>query len=176
MVKSIGQNILRFDFNLFVLVSSRREGAFLKQFYKGLSHLGNGHLYALIALRELLAGGGAGKLFFFSALLAFGLELPVYLLVKNSVKRLRPSTRHPELKFLIVPPDQYSFPSGHTAAAFLMAQLLGYQLPFLVLPLYILAGLIGYSRIYLRVHYPLDVFFGAVLGFVSANFALKLLF
>ncbi|HDZ11068.1 MAG TPA: phosphatase PAP2 family protein, partial [Bacteroidetes bacterium] len=75
-----------------------------------------------------------------------------------------------------VPPDQYSFPSGHTAAAFLMAQLLGYQLPFLVLPLYILAGLIGYSRIYLRVHYPLDVFFGAVLGFVSANFALKLLF
>ncbi len=176
MVKTLGQNFLRIDYNLFALVSGRDRGPVLQGFYKALSRLGDGHLYVLFAFWEMLFAGNAGRMLVLSALLAFALELPVYMIIKKSVKRLRPFDRYPEVRFLIKPPDQYSFPSGHTAAAFLMAQLIGWQLPFLLVPLYALAGLIGYSRIYLRVHYPSDVLFGLVLGLLSANFALMIVF
>ena len=54
------------------------------------------------------------------ALLAFAFELPLYLLLKNLLKRQRPVG----LPVFITPSDRYSLPSGHTAAAFLMATVL----------------------------------------------------
>ncbi len=176
MVKAIGENFLRYDFNLFILFSSRREGSVLKKVYKGFSRLGDGEIYILIGVLQLLAGGVEGRLTVLCALIAFAVELPVYLLVKNSVKRLRPFERFPQVQFLIQPPDHYSFPSGHTAAAFLMARIISWQFAWLSFPLFVLAGLIGYSRIYLRVHYPSDVFFGFILGLLSADLALWIIF
>ncbi len=176
MVKAIGENFLRYDLNLFNLISSRRESRFLNIIYKGLSRLGNGEAYVVFFLLELLSGGMEGRLVGLSVLIAFGMELPVYLFVKNSVKRQRPCERFPQVQFLMQPPDQYSFPSGHTAAAFLMAHIISRQYAWLTVPLFILAGLIGYSRIYLRVHYPSDVFFGSLLGLLTASLALMIVF
>ncbi len=176
MVKTFGENFLKYDFNLFILVSSRYEGRILKTVFKGLSRLGNGEVYFIFALMMFIAGGPNGRLIALTVLIAFSIELPVYLLVKNSVKRLRPFERFPQVKFLIEPPDHYSFPSGHTAAAFLMARIISWPFAELAIPLFLLAGLIGYSRIYLRVHYPSDVFFGFVLGQLTANLALWIIF
>ena len=176
MIKTFGQNFLRLDYNLFALVSGRDEGQVLKIFYKGLSRLGDGHLYILFALWEMLFNGYAGRMLVLVILLAFAMELPAYMLIKKSVKRLRPFERYPKIPFFIKPPDQYSFPSGHTAAAFLMARLISWQLPLLSFLLFVLAGLIGYSRVYLRVHYPSDVLFGLMLGLLAANLALMIVF
>lgn len=52
-----------------------------------------------------------------------------------------------------------SFPSGHTANAFMLATMLSVALPRLTLALFSGASLVGFSRIYLGVHYPLDVLF-----------------
>jgi membrane-associated phospholipid phosphatase len=60
-----------------------------------------------------------------------------------------------------------SFPSGHTAQVFFMASLLtaSLHLGFLgVMLLYVVAALVGFSRIYIGVHYPRDVLAGAIIG------------
>ena len=60
-----------------------------------------------------------------------------------------------------------AFPSGHTAYAFAGATLLGAQYPKLRIPLYIGAGLVGLTRIYLGRHYLSDVIAGAAVGTIT---------
>jgi len=58
-----------------------------------------------------------------------------------------------------------SFPSAHTAFAFMMAVLLSRWFPRYQFIFFIIAGLIGWTRIYLGLHYPTDVIAGALLGY-----------
>ncbi len=62
----------------------------------------------------------------------------------------------------------HSFPSGHTATSFACATVLSVFAPRLRVPLFLLATLIGLSRIYNGMHYPTDVLAGAVLGLLTA--------
>jgi undecaprenyl-diphosphatase len=101
--------------------------------------------------------------FFFS----FAIELTVYRLVKQLVKRPRPCHRLGGPLNLVEPQDFFSFPSGHTAGAFVIALSVTYCYPSLSIPIYFWATLIGFSRIYLGVHYPTDVLAGACLGVLS---------
>ena len=66
------------------------------------------------------------------------------------------------------------FPSAHSAYAFVMATLLGHWFPKYRILFYILAGLIGWTRIYLFLHYPTDVIAGALLGYGATKMALHL--
>ena len=57
-----------------------------------------------------------------------------------------------------------ALPSGHASIVFSVATILGYQYPRLRIPLYIGAGLVSFSRIYLGRHYTSDVVTGAAIG------------
>ena len=85
--------------------------------------------------------------------------------VKRTVRRARPSAHLQEC----VPPDQFSFPSGHTAAAFAIALAMFGVYPLIVPSMLVLAMLVGYARMYLGVHYPVDVMAGAALGMLIGS-------
>ena len=86
-------------------------------------------------------------------------------LIKHVVKRIRPCHSLDDDEQLINRPRFYSFPSGHTTASFAMVgvSLLRCRVITFV-PIIILAALISFSRIYLRVHYLTDVIAGVILG------------
>ena len=90
-------------------------------------------------------------------------------LLKNIVARPRPFDINTAAELLIKPPTDYSFPSGHTAAAFATAlTLLLCKNKLLGIPMLILAILIAFSRLYLYVHFPSDVLGGLILGIILA--------
>jgi undecaprenyl-diphosphatase len=65
-------------------------------------------------------------------------------------------------------PESTSFPSGHAASAFAFAAAVGGELPWLSLPLHLIATAVAYSRVHTGVHYPVDTLIGATIGAASA--------
>lgn len=86
-------------------------------------------------------------------------------LIKQATDVPRPTTRYPEPETLVPVVQDNSFPSGHSATSFACAALIARAAsPRIALGLYALAAGIAFSRVYVGVHYPLDVIAGAVLG------------
>jgi len=100
----------------------------------------------------------------FSGLLAVGVAAGLTSVFKETFDRVRPALADPGIVALVPTPESASFPSGHTATAFAAAITAGAFYPRLRWPLLGLAALVGLSRIYLGVHYVLDVLAGAALG------------
>lgn len=86
------------------------------------------------------------------------------LILKNVVARIRPYDLNPEVILLVEKLHDFSFPSGHTLASFEASTAIFIRNKKLGIPALVLAVLIAFSRLYLYVHYPSDVFAGAVLG------------
>ena len=109
---------------------------------------------------------------FLAAATATGAASLVVHLLKQAFDRERPSVADPELGSLVAIPGNPSFPSGHSTTAFAAATAVAILSPRLR-PLALgLAAAVALSRVYLRVHFPLDVLAGAVLGAaVGALFA-----
>jgi undecaprenyl-diphosphatase len=88
--------------------------------------------------------------------------------LRRAVGRVRPWGRYPGPLPLGHVPKDPSFPSGHTTIAFAAATVLSYYRPRWTPAFFLLAVAIGFSRVYVGVHYPLDVIAGAVLGTLIA--------
>jgi undecaprenyl-diphosphatase len=84
--------------------------------------------------------------------------------LKSATAIERPPLRYVHPKALVGLPHGSSFPSGHTATSFACATVLSFFVPRAAPAFYLLALAIGFSRIYVGVHWPLDVLGGAVLG------------
>jgi len=131
-----------------------------------LSWSGNGPFYLYITVLCLLLDK-QGESLLNMLVSAYLIELPLYFILKNMVRRQRPCHALADGVASFEPADKFSLPSGHTAAAFVMAGSI-----YCIYPAYFcLAALwaigIGMSRIVLGVHYPLDIVAGAILGIVS---------
>ena len=100
---------------------------------------------------------------------SFILSSAITQVTKKIVKRKRPFD---EYSFIVKRSDGggYSFPSGHTSAAFTTATSLSLYFPkwYVIVPSYLWASSVAYARMYQGVHYPTDVFAGAVVGAGSA--------
>ncbi len=172
-------SIHKYDVCLFTWLVNIRINTPLTKVARTLSKTADGPLYVLLAAL-LWKYQGFQSPFLQAILLAFLIERPTYFVLKNSFKRNRPAAALENFVSVIIPSDKFSFPSGHTSAAFMMATLISYfSQPFadlsLVFLLYGWAALIGFSRVILGVHFPTDTLMGAVLGISSALFSLEML-
>lgn len=132
---------------------------------------GNGTLWCLIgALILILAPHGEAVVARLAV--AFVLELSVYKLLKQTLRRPRPYIALAGITSEVAPPDEFSFPSGHSAAAVVVVTVVGTTYPAVFPLLAPLAALIGVSRVYLGMHYPSDVIAGALLGAAAGAVAL----
>ncbi len=134
-----------------------------------ITSLGNGGVFwiavALILLlrRSTRKSGVAMAL---SMLLCF---LVGNILLKNFIARPRPYTVDPTISLLIPPSSEpYSFPSGHTMNAFSAAFSLMLREENYWRTAILLAELIAFSRIYLMMHYPLDIVAGIMVAYAAA--------
>jgi membrane-associated phospholipid phosphatase len=93
---------------------------------------------------------------------------------RDWIDRRRPPLVYPEPKPLVHVPHSGSFPSGHSANAFACATVLAWYDRRLAVPAFVLAAAIAWSRVYVGVHWPLDVLGGAVLGVLLATALLML--
>ena len=94
--------------------------------------------------------------------------------LRQWIDRQRPPLVYPEPKPLVHVPHSGSFPSGHASIAFACATVLAWYAPRLAVPAFVLAAAIAWSRVYVGVHWPLDVLGGAALGVLVATALLML--
>ena len=128
------------------------------------TRLGDGWIWYSTAVLLLLFGGPHR----FAAISSAGLAAVVGVLVFKALKRLshrpRPCQLEPHCWSKVLPPDKFSFPSGHTMTASSIALVLTYFYPSLELALIFLALSIALSRIVLGMHFLSDVLAGIILG------------
>ena len=90
-------------------------------------------------------------------------SLVVNIILKPLIHRPRPFTEIADIILLIKTPKDYSFPSGHTAASFVIFR----HIKKYFIPVFIIGILIAFSRMYLSVHYPSDILAGLIIGIFS---------
>lgn len=144
--------------------------------FSAASELGDFSLiwHLIGATRGLLRDSNANEAFVFSALI--GAES---LLVNQGIKRLFRRTRPTETgdpRFPVRKPSTSSFPSGHASAGFFAATVLTSFGGLATAPVWFtIAGVVGTSRAYVRIHHPSDVVGGALVGLALGQGAVALL-
>lgn len=136
-------------FRLFMIASTR---------------MGDGWLWYAAGAALLLWGGSERFVAIGSAGLAVLSGIVMFLILKRVSHRKRPCEIEPHCWSSVLPPDQFSFPSGHSITAFAIAICLGTFYPMLLAGLVLMAVSIAVSRIVLGMHFLSDVIAGSAIG------------
>ena len=167
--------ILNYNTALFYAVNDGMDNSVFNFIMPILTNFGNLIAWSLVCVLIFIFGGQYGKKVALIGLLALFLSSAAILALKYIVAEPRPFLVLSHVHLLTTEND-YSFPSGHATASFAGAVAIGKKYSFiikgktykLIYPLLAFAAIIGFSRVYVGVHYPLDVIFGAVIGTIFA--------
>lgn len=154
------------DFSILDFIQNNIRCGFLDAVMPYITRLGDGGVLWIVL--------GAALLFFpktrrCGAAILIGLLLSLLIcnvLIKPLVARPRPCVLRPVSDMLIAVPGDYSFPSGHTAAAFITAFTIWLSFKRTGAAMSAVAALIAFSRMYLYVHYPTDILGGIILAVI----------
>ncbi len=135
-------------------------------FFPFLSSLANGGFIWILFSLLLLLKKETRAIGLAALLSLFFMQFIGNTCIKPLIARERPFIARPEklVYMLIHPPGEFSFPSGHTFSSFAAATAITLGNKKLGIPALILAAAIGFSRLYLYVHFPTDVLGGMIFG------------
>ncbi|MGM0874997.1 MAG: phosphatase PAP2 family protein [Bacillota bacterium] len=174
MITKLMTNMYDFECKLFRSVNRHFDHKFLNFYFRNITHLGGA--IATIAVSLMLIFFSRGLIQAASIASAASLlisHLPVAI-VKKLYPRKRPYIALLETKVSANPLEDHSFPSGHTTAIFSVIIPFILYIPELAIVLIPLALSVGFSRMYLGLHYPSDVLAGCLLG-ISSGFLSEIL-
>ena len=163
------QWILNWDYKLLKLINETATTEWLDKFFPWLTDLNQSRYFGLILVSILLfffykkyKRTGFSVLLFLFLTLAFNDFIGAQ--IKNHYLRLRPFQNTEIHVIQKSPADAKSFYSNHASNSFAFATYTSIFFPLAQIPLFFIAFLVGYSRIYNGVHYPSDVIAGAIVG------------
>ncbi|MGD0057077.1 MAG: phosphatase PAP2 family protein [Methanomassiliicoccales archaeon] len=163
------KNTVSADESLFLKINSSWNPSF-DPFFRALTELGSFAFWFVIIFILWIFGKRTLATYLLVAIL---INMAIGGSVKYIVDRPRPFEVFPNAFALYNPADP-SFPSGHTEGTFTAAIVLGLWNKKLLAPMSLLAVFVGLSRLYIGVHFPLDVISGAVFGVLIGMFAASL--
>ena len=152
------------DHRLMVRVNHWRAPKWLRLWMLAATRCGDGWLWYALGLAIALYGGPERFHALLASVLAVATGIGLFLELKRAFRRPRPCALEPHCWAQLLPPDQFSFPSGHTITAFAVATSLGGFYPELLSGLLFCAISIAASRVVLGMHFLSDVVAGAALG------------
>ena len=136
----------------------------IRQVFRMISRLGDGVFWYTLMLILPFYYGMYGLQTSVHMLLAAGVSLLIYKVIKSNTSRLRPFEYDTGIVQGTIALDKYSFPSGHTLQAVCFSIIALHYFPHLVPILVPFTVLIAASRLVLGLHYPTDVLAGAIIG------------
>ncbi len=167
---------------LFYFINRGLENSFFNFLMPAITDFGSYIAMGIICVLLYIFGGENTRKVALLGLAALLVANVAVYFLKFIVAEPRPFLVLPNVDLIVSETEIYSFPSGHSTSSFAVMMVIGlkYRLYIkgktyrLIYPLLTFASLIAFSRIYIGVHYPLDVLFGAILGILSAILVIKL--
>ena len=155
---------IKLDQKIMVLINVKLKSRILDTLMPITTYLGSSEFCTVLALSAIIITGYSRESYGLKLTLTLIISGIITQIIKRSVNRLRPFLIMKDLHIKKIGIDDFSFPSGHTTAAFSSAVMTLLFYPHFAAPCLILALITGVSRIYLGVHFPTDVAVGAVIG------------
>jgi undecaprenyl-diphosphatase len=152
------------DHNLMRRVNRWRAPRWIRVWMICATRGGDGWLWYAMGLIIAIFGGAHRLEAIGAAAVASGTGIGLFIKLKRVFNRRRPSAIEPHCWATLLPPDQFSFPSGHTITAFAVAIPMLHFYPTLSSGLLFCAGSIALSRIILGLHFLSDVVVGCAIG------------
>lgn len=131
-----------------------------------ITYCGDGTVLAIVALGLWKLRGGRKFLWLVLILISGGILVQI---IKYSFPSPRPGAVFSDIHILGPVLRAHSFPSGHVTSTFGLVSFISREFPQLATLIWIMAILIGFSRVYVGAHFPADVLFGAGLGYLVAK-------
>jgi undecaprenyl-diphosphatase len=152
------------DHRLMVRVNHWRPPKWLRLWMLAATRSGDGGLWYALGIAIALFGGPERFHALLASTLAVTAGIALFLELKRVFRRQRPCELEPHCWADLLPPDQFSFPSGHTITAFAVTAALAGYYPEMLPGLLFCAISIAASRVVLGMHFLSDVLAGAALG------------
>jgi undecaprenyl-diphosphatase len=179
--------VMEINTKLFYFINHNMQNSFFDLLMPTITNIGNDifliSVCILIILYSIITKNIAIRYLAITGLVAIIFADITIGILKVLINESRPFVTLDNVHLLINEDDPYSFPSGHSGNIFALATALGLnwkfkiknkpiKLAWLLIPL---ALIIGFSRIYIGVHYPFDVVVGAIIGIIAGLIAIKLI-